>query len=515
MGFNAAASRAFLVAENGNLEAAVRRLLDGETPPHTVAPRAMVPLPAAHPTVAAPPPSSSTPAATPPPPARGPSASSAVGLEALAPPPPSKQLNMVVIGHVDAGKSTLMGRLLLLAGQVDQRTMHKYEKESAQIGKASFKFAWVMDQSEEERSRGVTVDVGTAHFATANRLVNVLDAPGHRDFVPNMITGAAQADLALLVINAAPGEYESGLSGQTREHVTLARSVGVAKLIVAVNQMDAASWSQARYEQVRHGLTPMLVQLGYREPLFVPLSALAGENLAAGSLPPAGQEWYDGRALLDEIDAIEPAARPSVVGTRLAVADAFRTGGSLTLIGTVQAGTVEIGQRLLLLPAREVIVVKSLWSRGAPVAKGANATAGDHVQVGVGASLDASVVIGAGSVACDPQRPVPLARRIEVHLRALSGQLLTKGAPLELHAHSACCAATLRRFIATVDKKGEAVASAKPPRALRPKEMAIVELDLDREVCLEREADCKQLGRVVVRAEGETVGAGLIRAILK
>ena len=162
-----------------------------------------------------------------------------------------------------------------------------------------------------------------------------------------------------------------------------------------------------------------------------------------------------------------------------------------------------------------VVAVKSISSRGVALNADASATAGDHVEVGVGATLDASVVVGAGSVACDPLRPVPMARRIEVQVRALSGQLLTKGAPLEFHAHSAACAATLRRFVAAVDKKGEVRVGSKPPRMLRPKEMAIVELDLEREICLEREADCKHLGRVVVRSEGETVGAGLVRAIVK
>ena len=504
MGFDAEAARAFLVAENGNVEAAVRRLCDGETPPPLPSPAAVAPALSGSGgggSVGGGARSSSQPEAT--------------SLEPLAPPPPSRQLNMVVIGHVDAGKSTLIGQLLLLAGQVDARTMHKYERDSAAAGKGSFRFAWVMDQSEEERSRGVTVDVGVAHFATARREVNVLDAPGHRDFVPNMITGAAQADLALLVVNASAGEFESGLSGQTKEHITLARSLGVSRLLVGINQMDSTGWSQARYDEVVAGLAPLLKGLGYRQPppAFVPLSALTGENLAPGSLPPAGSEWYKGKSLLDEIDEVEPARRASTVGTRLAVVDSYRTGSTVRMSGTLQAGTIQIGQKLLLLPARESVLVKSLASRGVALDAAASATAGDHVEVGV--AIDDTVPVTAGMVLCDPARPVPRARRIEIQLRVISPRVMMRGMPLEAYVHSASSAAMLRRFVAPVSKAGEVLTDKKPPRVLRQHEAAIVELDLEREIVLEREADCRHLGRVVLRSEGQTVAAGLVRAILK
>ena len=452
-----------------------------------------------------------TAAATPPPP--------------LPPPPPSKQLNMVVIGHVDAGKSTLMGRLLVHAGRVEQRTMAKYERESQQAGKASFRYAWVMDQSEEERARGVTVDVGTAFFCSGAREVNVLDAPGHRDFVPNMIGGAAQADLALLVVNAAPGEFEAGLSGQTREHIVLARSLGAPRLLVAVNQMDAANWDRARYEDIQHRLTPLLAQVGFKSPppAFVPLSALAGLNLAPGTRPDGGalDAWYKGRSLLEEIDEVTPTPRPSTVGTRLAVVDAFRPGvgggggggggGALTVTGTLQAGTLRAGQSLLLLPAREVVVAKALTSRGVAVDE---VTAGDHAEVSLGAtgSLDAQAVF-AGSVLCDPQRPVALARQVEAQVRSMD-RMVSRGQSVEFYVHTAATAATVRQVVALIDgKTGERVEAKRPPRAMPPRSTAVVLLDLEASVALECAADCKHLGRVVLRDGGETVAAGLVTAI--
>lgn len=440
-------------------------------------------------------------------------------LPALLPPPPSKQLNMVVIGHVDAGKSTLMGRLLLHAGKVDARTMHKYTNESQLQGKGSFRFAWVMDQSEEERARGVTVEVGTAFFSSGTREVNVLDAPGHRDFVPSMIGGASQADVALLVVNASKGEFESGLNGQTKEHIILARSLGVQRVLVAVNQMDSTGWSEERFEFIRSTLTPVLQQSGYRSPspLFIPLSALAGENIALDTRPASGLEWYAGRSLLEEIDRVEPLHRASTVGTRLAVSDAFRQSvasmGTLALSGTLQAGTLSLGQRLLLLPSQEIVTVKSLHSRGLGVGE---ATAGDHVEVGLTAtssSFDPNVV-GTGSVLCDPLRPVALATRIEVQLRVLASHL-TKGQPFELHSNGGGeVACTLRKLIAAADHKtGERIPDSKPPRSLGPGTVAFVQLRLERPLPIEVHSDCRQLGRVVLRDAGETVAAGLVMAI--
>ena len=292
-----------------------------------------------HPAAAAPPPTAAPPAAAGRR-ARGKAAKEASGAHpaaaaapsAAAPamplppaevPPPSEQLNMVVIGHVDAGKSTLMGRLLLMAGEVDERTMQRYEKEARALNKGSFRYAWVMDQDADERARGVTIDVGCAFFRTPRRLVNVLDAPGHQDFVPNMIGGAVQADAALLVLNASTGAFEAGLCAQTREHLLLARSLGVSQLLVAVNQMDSVAWSQSRYDEIVAQIGPIAQQSGFaRQPTCVPVSALGGLNLGPTCPPPAeAAGWVIGRSLLDEIDELQPQPHGSTAGLRLCVAD--------------------------------------------------------------------------------------------------------------------------------------------------------------------------------------------------
>ena len=164
-----------------------------------------------------------------------------------------KIMNLVIIGHVDSGKSTLMGHLLFKLGKVNQQTMHKYEKQSEELGKGSFKFAWILDEGEEERKRGVTIDLGMSYFETQNRKFVILDAPGHRDFVSNMIRGAAQADCAILVIDGDTGCFETGFEGNgvTKEHAILARSAGVIQIVVAINKLDMKQWSQERYEYIK------------------------------------------------------------------------------------------------------------------------------------------------------------------------------------------------------------------------------------------------------------------------
>ncbi|KAJ1970831.1 hypothetical protein H4R34_005937, partial [Dimargaris verticillata] len=245
-------------------------------------------------------------------------------------------INLVIVGHVDAGKSTLMGHLLYLLGQVPARVLRKYEQESAKMGKASFHFAWVMDATEEERSRGVTIDIATSTFQTANKHFTILDAPGHRDFIPNMISGTAQADVAILVVDSTTGGFEAGFqdNGQTKEHAILVRSLGVQQLVVAVNKLDSVGWSEARYQEIRAQLNPFLTQVGFKSEniTYVPCSGLQGTNLTQCPTPQTAASltaWYprNGPCLIDAIDQFKAPPRALEDAFRLAVADFFK--GSL------------------------------------------------------------------------------------------------------------------------------------------------------------------------------------------
>lgn len=216
-------------------------------------------------------------------------------------------LNLVVVGHVDAGKSTLMGHLLYVLGQVSEKTMKKYQRDSDRLGKGSFAYAWVLDETEEERNRGITIDVALTQFETPHRKITLLDAPGHRDFVPNMISGASQADVAILVVDATKGEFETGFEygGQTKEHSLLARGLGVSQMIVAVNKMDTVEFSQERYNFIQAQLDEFLRSIGLQSSqiFYVPCSGLLGENLVQSTSEQL-KHWYHGPTLLEQIGKI-------------------------------------------------------------------------------------------------------------------------------------------------------------------------------------------------------------------
>ena len=252
------------------------------------------------------------------------------------------RLNLVVIGHVDSGKSTSTGHLIYKCGGIDARTIEKFEKEAMEMGKSSFKYAWVLDKLKAERERGITIDIALWKFESTKRIFTIIDAPGHRDFIKNMITGTSQADAAVLMIASGRGEFEAGFStdGQTREHALLAQTMGVKEMVVAINKMDDPStlYSQARYEEIKAELTTYLKKVGYNPAKieFIPISGWVGDNMIERS---ENMPWYKGPILLDALDSIPTPKRPTDKPLRLPLQDVYKIGG----IGTVPVGRVETG----------------------------------------------------------------------------------------------------------------------------------------------------------------------------
>jgi elongation factor 1-alpha len=250
------------------------------------------------------------------------------------------RLNLVVIGHVDSGKSTSTGHLIYKCGGIDARTIEKFEKEANESGKGSFKYAWVLDKLKAERERGITIDIALWKFESAKRTYTVIDAPGHRDFIKNMITGTSQADAAVLMIASGEGEFEAGFSkdGQTREHALLAQTMGVRQMIVAINKMDTTKYSEKRYLEIKSELSIYLKKVGYNPAKiqFVPISGWAGDNMVDKS---ENMPWYKGPFLLDALDDLNPPKRPTDKALRLPLQDVYKISG----IGTVPVGRVETG----------------------------------------------------------------------------------------------------------------------------------------------------------------------------
>ena len=262
-------------------------------------------------------------------------------------------INLVVIGHVDSGKSTTTGHLIYACGGIDKRTIERFEKEANDIGKGSFKYAWVLDKMKAERERGITIDISLWKFQTEKYNFTIIDAPGHRDFIKNMITGTSQADVAILIIAAGTGEFEAGYSknGQTREHALLANTLGVKQMIVCINKMDdkSVNYSEARYNEIKTEMTSFLSKVGYQKVEeripFIPISGFNGDNMLERS---PNMPWYKGPTLIEALDAIHPPKRPVDKPLRLPLQDVYKIGG----IGTVPVGRVETG---ILKPGMTVV----------------------------------------------------------------------------------------------------------------------------------------------------------------
>uniref|UniRef100_A0A8C4DZY1 HBS1-like protein n=1 Tax=Dicentrarchus labrax TaxID=13489 RepID=A0A8C4DZY1_DICLA len=422
-------------------------------------------------------------------------------------------LNLVVIGHVDAGKSTLMGHLLYLLGNVNKRTMHKYEQESKKAGKASFAYAWVLDETGEERDRGVTMDVGMTKFETNSKVVTLMDAPGHKDFIPNMITGAAQADVAVLVVDASRGEFEAGFEagGQTREHALLVRSLGVTQLAVAVNKMDQVNWQQERFQDITSKLGHFLKQAGFKESdvFYIPTSGLSGENLTTRSSVAQLTSWYSGRSLLEQIDAFKAPQRSVDKPFRLCVSDVFKDQGSgFCVTGKIEAGYIQTGDRILAMPPNETCNVKGITLHDEALDW---AAAGDHVSLTV-TGMDI-IKINVGCVFCDTKEPIRVCTRFRARILLFNIEVpITQGFPVLLHYQTVSEPATIRKLISVLHKSSGEVLKKKP-KCLSKGMNAIVEIQTQRPVSLELYKDYKELGRFMLRYVGSTIAAGVVTEV--
>lgn len=425
-----------------------------------------------------------------------------------------REIGLVVVGHVDSGKSTLMGRMLHEFGQLGDREHEKNVRGSAKMGKSSFAYAWALDSSEEERARGVTIDVAQDSFRTPTTLFHLLDAPGHSDFVPNMISGAAQADAAILVVDAILGAFEAGFlpRGQTREHATLLRSLGVQQLVVAINKLDATSYDEARYNEIRTTLTPFLAQCGFDMEhcvQFVPCAASAGWNVAQrdASLAP----WYSGRTLAEALDALRMPARLIDAPLRMPVSNVFRSmsaaSSGLGVSGRIVSGLVQVGEVLRPLPGDETGLVRAIECDNELVpwaAAGTNATLyfahleQNHVSV--------------GSVVCPPDALVPLVSEVVVQLLVFQPTYpLVQGTALEVYHHSADIPGQLVELIALLDK-GSGDVLKKKPRVLPQQSSATARIKLGdgRGYPIEAFSKNKEMARLLFRMHGETVAAGIV-----
>ncbi|ADG91659.1 translation elongation factor EF-1 subunit alpha [Thermosphaera aggregans] len=423
--------------------------------------------------------------------------------------PQKPHLNLVIIGHVDHGKSTMVGHILYRLGYFDQKTLQMIEEEAKKMGKESFKFAWLLDRMKEERERGVTISLSYMKFETKKYFFTIIDAPGHRDFVKNMITGASQADAAILVVSARKGEFEAGMSpeGQTREHALLARTMGINQLIVAINKMDAAEppYSEKRYQEVKEVLGKFLKSLGYNiEKIpFIPVSAWTGENLIERS---PNMPWYTGPVLVEALDMLEVPSKPVDKPLRIPIQDVYAISGVGTVpVGRVETGVLKVGDKLIFNPPGVIGEVRSIETHHTKIEK---AEPGDNIGFNVRGVERKDIKRGdvAGHTTNPPTVSDEFTARIFVMWHPTA---ITVGYTPVVHVHTASVACRITEIIAKLDPRtGKEV--EKNPQFLKQGDAAIVKFKPIKPLVIEKYSDFPALGRFAMRDMGKTIGIGQV-----
>jgi elongation factor 1-alpha len=414
-------------------------------------------------------------------------------------------INLVVIGHVDHGKSTLVGRMLFETGTITQQDVDRMKKEAAALGKATFEFAYILDATREERTRGVTIDLSHMKFETPKYYFTIIDAPGHRDFVKNMITGASQADAAILVVAA-----KEGVQPQTREHAYLARVLGVKQMIVALNKMDAVNYSEAEFNKVKADTEKLLRGVGYKidEVKFIPTSALDGENVAKKS---SKMPWYKGTNLLEALDHLKETEKATNLPLRVPVQDVYSITGIGTVpVGRVETGIMRVGQKIIFEPSHVEGELKSIEMHHEQMQE---AYPGDNIGFNVRGVTKEQ--IRRGDVVGTIDKPPTVAKEFTAQLIVLHHPTaISKGYTPVLHAHTTQVPVKFKEIKQKLDPKTGGVAQEKPDM-IKTGDAAVVVLEPQKPLVIEKKADIPKLSSFAIRDMGETVGAGFAIEIVK
>merc|ERR1711909_179176 len=436
-------------------------------------------------------------------------------------------INIVVIGHVDSGKSTSTGHMIYKCGGIDKRTIEKYEKEAQETGKGSFKYAWVLDKLKAERERGITIDIQLMKFETDKYLVTIIDAPGHRDFIKNMITGTAQADCAILIIASSTGEFEAGISknDQTREHALLAYTLGVKQMIVGINKIDNTDppYSESRFNEIKKEVESYVKKVGYQPKAvpFVPISGWHGDNMIEQS---DKMKWYKGwtterkdgnktgYTLQQAIDNIAPPVRPDDKPLRLPLQDVYKIGGIGTVpVGRVETGKIKAGMIVNFAPANVTTEVKSVEMHHESLPE---AGPGDNVGFNV---KNVSVKdIRRGNVASNSKNdPAKEAKTFNAQVIVLNhpGEIGNGSSPV-LDCHTAHIACKFQELLEKIDRRsGKKMEDF--PKKVKSGDAAIVKMTPSKPMCVEAFSSYPPLGRFAVRDMRQTVAVGVIKSVDK
>ncbi|MBI5398047.1 translation elongation factor EF-1 subunit alpha [Candidatus Woesearchaeota archaeon] len=420
-------------------------------------------------------------------------------------------MNLVFIGHVDHGKSTTVGRLLYDSGNVDEQTLRKLKEKAQELGKAGFEFAFVMDNLKEERERGVTIDLSHKKFETTKFSFTIIDAPGHKDFIKNMITGAAQADAGVIVVAANDGPM-----AQTKEHVFLSRTLGVNQLIVAINKMDikGVEFSEKRFNEVKEQMSALLKTVGFKPETmaFVPIASLVGENIIKKS---EKMPWYNGPCLLEAMNNLKEPEKPTHLPLRLPLQDVYNiTGIGVVPVGRVETGVMKVNDKVIIVPARDgkgvVGEVKTIEMHHEQISE---AEPGDNVGFSVRGIGKKDVA--RGDVLGHLDKPPTVATEFTAQIVVLNHpSVITIGYTPVFHIHTAQVACQITQIVKKLNPATGEVLQENPD-FIKNGDAAIVKIKPTQPLCLETQKEIPQMARFAIRDSGATVAAGMCVDLVK
>ncbi|TET56551.1 MAG: translation elongation factor EF-1 subunit alpha [Promethearchaeota archaeon] len=422
-----------------------------------------------------------------------------------------EHLNLVIIGHIDHGKSTMMGALLIETGAISDREARELEKLAKEYDRDSWSYAFVFDRLKEERQRGITIDLAFRKFETKSKYFTIIDAPGHADFVKNMITGASQADAAILVVSGKKGEMEVGIAanGQTREHAYLAQTLGVKQLVVAINKADVYNYSEDRFNECKESVGDLLKSIGFKDVNYIPTSGMAMENLSKKS---DKLSWYDGPTLIDAIDQFDLPEKPTGKPLRLPIQDSYSIKGTgVVPVGRVETGILKKGDKIIIMPTGFEGEIRSIEMHHEEIPQ---AIPGDNIGFSIrGITIeDASRGDCLGHPKDPPTVITPNGKWTGQIIVIWHPTALAQGYTPVVHAHTAQVAARFSGLLKKLDQKTSAVIEDNP-KFLKKNEAAIVELTPIKKMCLEKYEDFPEMGRFAVRDMGRTVAVGIVKDI--
>jgi len=423
-------------------------------------------------------------------------------------------ISIVFIGHVDVGKSTICGRIMIITEKIDQRTIKKYEQEAKEKNRETWWLAYVMDVTEEERQRGKTVEVGRATFVTPTKRYTIFDAPGHAGYVPNMIMGAAMADIGGLVISAKKGEFESGFDrgGQTLEHMLLAKSLGIQKLVVIINKMDEMSvkWSKERYEEIKTNLTPLLTKYGFnieKQVVWVPISGLTGANIVE-PIDKKQCSWYNGPTLMEVLENIEIPERDEKGPIRIPVLDKMKDRGT-DIYGKVLSGKIDIGTQIMVMPYKlpaEISAIQNTDEQLVPYAK-----AGENVKLRIKGLVNDDYIYK-GCLLCSPSDLCSVFDTFIAEVKIVNllkhKPIISPGYQCVLHLHTLAEECTISKLVGV---KGAKDTDFKESKFAREDDLMKCVITTKNIIAAEKFSVRKQLGRFTLRDEGKTIAIGTVQ----